>query len=53
MKIEVHDDQAERITIKTLRRSRKFLKSAKDTTLGWPDDQELIDAMDRVLSYYK
>jgi hypothetical protein len=47
MKLKLDDDEAERITVKTLKRCRKFLKS------GWPDDQKLIDAIDHILTYYE
>jgi hypothetical protein len=53
MKLKLDDDEAERITLKTLKRTRKFLKSAEGTNLGWPDDQELIDAIDHILMYYE
>jgi hypothetical protein len=52
MKIEIRAGEAERITIKTLKRSMNFLKDPPEWAKE-ADDDKLIEAMKLVIGYYQ
>ena len=47
--LEIDDDDADRIVIAALRRSRRILKTASP---GYGDERELLAAMTRIIEYY-
>ena len=52
MKVEIRSSEAERITIKTLKRSMNFLK-APPKWAKEEDDDKLIEAMKLVIGFYQ